>query len=96
MSIPIFGREAVYATVSPQEAYAAVRDAFRLAGVRKATDQGPLGQDGILVEHAHGVTQDRMRGGVPGLSVVRVRGISAPPLLAASFRRILAQFACRF
>ena len=28
MSIPVFGREAVYATVSPQEAYAAVRDAF--------------------------------------------------------------------
>jgi alanine dehydrogenase len=28
VSIPVFGREAVYATVSPQEAYAAVRDAF--------------------------------------------------------------------
>jgi ornithine cyclodeaminase/alanine dehydrogenase-like protein (mu-crystallin family) len=28
VSIPVFGREAVYAAVSPQEAYAAVRDAF--------------------------------------------------------------------
>jgi len=28
VSIPVFGREAVYATVSPQEAHAAVRDAF--------------------------------------------------------------------